>query len=179
MNFTNNKIITLSIAIIFVIFFTSSVVFFLIDKIENKTEKLQEQKSMLKVLQQQNDNFLELKKTYNIVEENQKKIESILPDDNTIENFIIKLEQIAEQTNNSQSLNFEPLENAKTAGGNVKSLKFTVLLTGNLNTFIKYLNQVKSSSYFVEIENITIINSLGISNNNSKINIKAKTYIRN
>lgn len=179
MNFIHNPIIRLSIYIIFVIAFTVSSVLFLAGKIENKTKRLQEKRSVFRVSQQQDDNFLELKKTYDLVKNNQKKIEGIFPDDNNIENFIVALENAAEQTGNAQIINFESLDSAKTEGENIKSLKFTVFLTGNTGAFINYLKRIKNLPYFIEIENIALSNSLGIANNDSKMNIKSKIYIRN
>jgi Tfp pilus assembly protein PilO len=179
MNFIHNPIIRLSIYIIFVIILTASSVLFLAGKIENKTRQLQEKRSMLRISQQQGENFLELKKTYDLVKNNQKKIEEIFPNNDNIEDFIIRLENIAEQTSNSQILNFDPLDSAKAEGENIKSLKFTIFLTGNVNTFANYLKLIKNLPYFIEIENITVNNNLGIANNDSKMNIKSKIYIRN
>lgn len=179
MNFLDNPITKLSIYITFVIVFTISSILFLVDKIENKTKQLQEKRSILRVSQQQDNNFLELKNTYNIVETNQKKIENIFPNENNIENFIVKLENISNQTNNTQILNFDSLDNAKIEGENIKSLKFTIFLTGNINTFTDYLNQIENLFYFIEIENVTLDNNLGISNNASKMSIKSKIYIKN
>jgi len=179
MNFIHNPIIRLSIYISFVIVFTVSSVLFLADKIEGKTKQLQEKRSILRVSQQQDDNFLELKKTYDIVKNNQKKIKEAFPNDDNIEDFIVALENAAEQTGNSQILNFDPMDNTKIEGENIKSLKFTIFLTGNVNAFINYLKRLKDLSYFIEIENITLNNNLGIANNDSKMNIKSKIYIRN
>jgi Tfp pilus assembly protein PilO len=179
MSFISNPIIRLSIYIILVIVFTVSSVLFLADKIESKTKKLQEKRSVLRVSQQQDENFLELKKTYDIIKNNQKKIEEIFPDDDNIGNFIIALENTAEQTSNAQILNFDSLDNAKAEGENIKSLKFTVFLTGNTNTFINYLKQIKSLPYFIEIENVTLNNNSSIANNDSRMDIKSKIYIRN
>ena len=61
----------------------------------------------------------------------------------------------------------------------IKSLKFTIFLTGNINTFTDYLNQIENLFYFIEIENVTLDNNLGISNNASKMSIKSKIYIKN
>lgn len=179
MNFIHNPIIRLSICIMLAMAFTVSSVLFLAGKIENKTKQLQEKRSILRVSQQQDDNFLELKKTYSLVKNNQKKIEEIFPDDDNIENFIVALENAAEQTGNAQILNFDSLDSAKIEGENIKSLKFTIFLTGNVNTFINYLKHLKNLSYFIEIENITLNDNSGIANNNSKMNIKSKIYIRN
>lgn len=179
MNFIRNPIIKLSIYIMLVMVFTVLSVLFLAGKIEGKTKQLQEKRSILKVSQQQDDNFLELKKTYDLVKNNQKKIEEIFPNDDNIEDFIIALEDAADQTGNAQILNFDSLDSAKTEGENIKSLKFTIFLTGNADTFIGYLKRLKNLSYFIEIENVTLNNNSGIANNNSRMDIKSKIYIRN
>lgn len=179
MKFIHNPIIRLSIYIILVIILTVSLVLFLAGKIENKTKLLQEKRSILRVSQQQDSNFLELKNTYDLVKNNQKNIEKIFPDNDNIQNFIIALENIAEQTGNEQILNFDSLDSAKTEGENIKSLKFTTSLSGNIDTFINYFKRLKDLPYFIEIENITINNSSGIANSSSKMNIKSKVYIKN
>ncbi len=179
MNLVHNPIIKFSIYIILVTAFIVSSVLFLAGKIESKTKQLQEKRSVLKVSQQQGENFLELKKTYDLVKNNQKKIEEAFPNDDNIEGFIIALENAAGQTGNGQTLNFDLLDNAKTEGENIKGLKFTIFLTGNVNTFANYLERIKDLPYFIEIENITVNNNLGIANNDSRMDIKSKIYIRN
>jgi len=179
MNLIHNPTIKFSIYIILVIVFTVSLILFLVDKIENKTKQLQEKRSILLVSQQRDNNFLELKNSYEIVENNQKTFEQIFPNENNIEKFIVTLENTAKNTNNIQTLNFDQLRNATIEGENIKSIKFTIILTGNISSFINYLNEIKKLSYFIEIENITLNNNLGITNNNSRMNIKSKVYIKN
>ncbi|MBW6441231.1 type 4a pilus biogenesis protein PilO [Patescibacteria group bacterium] len=178
MTYIHNLIIKLSIYTILVLFFSISLILFLTNKIQNKSDELHEKRSILRVSQQQDSNFLELKNSYHIVENNLEKIEGLFPNADNIQNFIISLENTATQTNNQQILNFPPLESAKNESTNLKSISFSIFLTGNMNTFIEYLNKVKKLTYFIDIESINLSNNTGVSFNDSKMNIKAKIYIR-
>lgn len=173
-----NPIIKLSALIIIIIAISMSVIFILKNKIESKAAQLQEKRNMLEILEKRDENFLDLKNTNELVEKNLPIIEAMLPDEKNIGKFVVALENIAAKTNNEQFLVFNPIENSKQAGEKINSLEFSVTLTGNSSSFINYLEEFKKLPYFVEIKNITIENSSGITNNDSQMNLKSKIYIK-
>ena len=155
-----------------------SFIFILKNKIESKAAQLQEKRNMLEILEKRDENFLDLKSTSELVEKNLPIIKMTLPDEKSIEKFVAALENIAAKTNNEQFLVFNPIENSKQAGEKISRLEFSVALTGNSSSFINYLEEFKKLPYFIEIKNITIENNLGITNNDSRMNLKSEIYIK-
>jgi len=132
---------------------------------------------MLEVSEKHDANFLELKNTYQIVKDNLKNAKEMIPDEKNLEDLVIALENTATQTNNGQTLTFDPIEKSKSVGEKTVSLNFSANLTGNIDSFSNYLDKIKTLPYFIEIENITIKNGSGIINNDSVMTLKSKVYI--
>lgn len=164
-------------ALIAIIFF-SSALFLLKNKIEKKAVSIYKQRSMLRVLEERNDNFWELKTTYNQVEKNLPVLKSALPDEWSVAEAAEYLERIAKSANSELVLNFESWDRAKSFNEMSKTLGFTATLNGNIATFSNFLSSFKNMPYFVEIENIEISNSSGVQNNNSRLTIRAKIYVK-
>ena len=178
MSLFKNPIIKLSALIVITIAISISFIFILKDKIESMAAQLQEKRNMLEILEKHDENFLDLKSTNKLVEKNFLIIETMLPDEKSIEKFVAALENIAAKTNNNQFLVFSSIENSKQVGEKINSLEFSVTLTGNSYSFIDYLEELKKMPYFIKIKNITIENGSGIANNNSQMNLKSEIYIK-
>jgi len=173
-----NPIIKLLALVVIIIAISTSVVFILKNKIENRATQLQEKRNMLEILEKRDENFLELKSANKLVEKNLPTIKDMLPDEKNIEKFVTTLENIATKTNNNQVLIFNPIENSKPAGEKIDSLEFSITLIGNSYSFINYLEEFEKLPYFIEIKNVVIKNNSGIANNNSQMNLKLEIYIR-
>ncbi len=167
-----------SIAAIFIVsIFSTSALFLLKNAVEEKTANIYKQRSVLSLLEERDNNFLELKATYNQVEKNLPLLKSVLPDERNIGEVVENLEKLAEKTNNELILNFEPWDSAKPLKI-MKSLGFTATLNGNIGTFSDFLSGLKELPHFIEIESFDASNQLGIHNSNGKLTIRAKIYIK-
>lgn len=147
-------------------------------KIEEEAKSINEKRSMLTVLEKRNENIIALKADYPLVKENLSILRQALPTEKNIDLIVNDLENLALQTNNVQNLNFLPLNNLASIGS-IKAVNFSVSLSGNISSFINYLNGIKKLPYFVEIGSVSVANEGGVLNNNTRLNLNAKVYIRN
>lgn len=167
------------LALMALLIFLGTLVFAVVmsKKIESKAEHIFEKRSLLMIVGKSNENFLSLKKDYEIVGKKLPLIKNALPSEENIEELVVALENSASRTNNDQVLNFESLSSLKSEGEKIKSLKFTVLLRGNVGSFSGYLKEISKLPYFIEIEDVSLKNNSNIYDNNSQMDIKAKVYL--
>lgn len=173
-----DRIIKISLAIIMVIVAGSAASFALKNKIEASSKKIYESRSMLKVLENRDETYSLLKADYPLVSDGLPLLRKALPKEDGIFEAVTSLDALATETNNTQSLVFDSLASAQSIGG-VKSLGFTANLDGNFGSFEEYFKKIQKLPYFIEISNVSIANGSGIFNNNSRLNYKAKLYIKN
>jgi Tfp pilus assembly protein PilO len=148
------------------------------DKIEASSKKIYESRSMLKVLENRDENYSLLKADYPLVQEGLPVLRKALPKDDNLDGVVTSLDALALETDNTQNLVFDPMSAAQIVGG-MKSLGFTASLEGNFGSFENYFKKIQRLPYFIEIGNVSIVNSTGVFNNNSRLNYKAKVYIKN
>lgn len=172
------KIVKLIISILAIIVAGGAISFVLKNKIEARAEKIYESRSMLKVLENRDENYSLLKADYPLVQEGLPILRKALPKDDGLDAAVSSLDALAVETNNIQNLVFDPLIGAQAAGG-MKSVGFTASLEGNFGTFENYFKKIQKLPYFIEIGNISIANGEGVFNNNSHLNFKARLYIKN
>jgi len=173
-----NQVAKLALLAVIVVVASASIIFMLKNKITDKSKQILEKRSVLALSKGSDENFIALKSNYAIVEKKLPILKNALPDEKNIEKAVTVLENLAMRTNNVQVLNFESLDSAKSSGENAKSLKFSVDLIGSAGSFTQYLNKLQNLPYFIEIDNLSMKNHLGIFSNESQMNIKAKIYIR-
>ncbi len=154
------------------------VVFSMTNKIKIDAEKIFSDRSTLTLLEKENENLLELKNNYSLVNNKLPLIKEMIPDERGLEKAVISLENLASKTNNNQILNFETLGKSKLAGEKIKYLNLSITLNGNIDSFMLYLEEFKKLPYLIEIKNIAIKNSSGIFNNESQMNMETSIYIR-
>lgn len=172
-----NPIIKPLVAIFIVIAVSGLIISISKENIENKAKQIREKRNMLAIMERHGENALELKRGYSIIKEKLPKIKHSLPDENSIGELVSSIENAATTTGNTGALSFDPLENSQPAGMRTKSLKFSAILNGNLETFSEYLAKLQKLPYFIEIGSITIKNDLGAANNNSQMALTAKVFI--
>lgn len=172
-----SKIAKLSILIVAVVFAGSGTSFLLKNKIEASANKIYEARSMLQVLENRDENYLLLKTNYPAARKGLPILQKALPKEDGIEAVISDLEALAVKTNNTQNLVFESLSGGQ-AAGETKSINFSTNLAGNFGTFVDYFKKLQNLPYFIEIISVSINNDTGVFNNNSRLNLKAKLYIK-
>lgn len=173
-----NKIIKLIMAIVAVIAIGGAGSLALKDRIEASGKKIHEARSILKVLENRDENYSLLKADYPLVQFGLPILKKALPKEDGLDDAVISLDAAASETNNTQNLIFDSLSSAQTVGG-MKVIGFTANIEGNFETFKNYFKKIKKIPYFIEIGNISITNGEGVFSNNGRLNYKAKLYIKN
>lgn len=173
-----NKTVKLIMAIFAILIVGGAVSFALKNKIKVKAEKIYESRSLLAVLENRDENYSLLKADYPFVQTGLSILRKSLPNENSLDEAVVRLDALAEETDNVQNLIFDSSDRAQTVGG-MKSVVFSASLEGNFESFESYFKEFKKLPYFIEIENVSISNSNGVFNNNSRLNFKAKLYIKN
>lgn len=97
----------------------------------------------------------------------------VLPDENNIGGAANSLELLASQTGSIINLEFEPLNNLQSPEI-IRTVNFSAVLTGNMNTFAAYLKGVKALPYFIEIAGVAVSNADGAGNTEIIKNGEAK-----
>lgn len=173
-----NQIVKLVAAIFIVIIAGCAGSFVLKNKIEAMAEKIYESRSMLRVLENRDENYSLLKADYSVVRGGLPLLRKALPGEDDLDKAVSRLDALASETNNTQNLVFDSLNTAQIIGG-MKSVNFSASLDGNFGSFKSYFKKLEKLPYFIEIGNISINNGAGVFNNNSRLNFKAKLYIKN
>lgn len=173
-----NPVIRTALFILIIVVISVLAVFSMTNKIKVNAEKIFNDRNALALLEKGNENLLELKNNYNLVNNKLPLIKEVIPDERGLEKVVISLENLALKTNNGQILSFETFDKSKPAGEKIKYLNFSITLSGNINSFMLYLEELKKLPYLIEIKNITIKNGFGIFNNESQMGIEASVYIR-
>lgn len=161
-----------------IIIVSAAIVSFLANKIEASAKKTFEKRSMLALLEERSENLLELRSNYDLVSSKLPLIKDMIPDERGMEKAVISLENLALKTNNNQVLVFETIDKAKPVGEKIKLLKFSIILTGNIDSFTLYMEELKKLPYFIEISGVTVKNSIGVFNSESRMDIEAIIYTR-
>lgn len=173
-----DKIIKTVIAIFVVLIAGSAGSYVLKNKIEADAKKIYESRSLLKVLENRDENYSLLKADYPLVERGLPFLKKVLPNEDAIDEVVSDLDVLAVETGNTQNLIFNPPANANVVG-RMKSVGFSASLDGNFGSFENYFTKLAKLPYFIEIENINIVNSAGVFNNDSRLNYQAELYIKN
>lgn len=173
-----NQIVKLVAAIFIIIIAGSAGSFALKNKIEARAEKIYESRSMLRVLENRDENYSLLKADYPVVRDGLPLLRKALPGEDSLDEVVSRLDALASETNNTQNLVFDSLGLAQVIGG-MKIVNFSASLDGNFGSFESYFKKMRKLPYFIEIGNISINNGAGVFNNNSRLNFKAKLYIKN
>ncbi len=173
-----NIIIKIIILLLAAVLASGAIVFRLKEKIETGAKKIYEKQNMLAAIEKRDNNISNLKVDYEIVKKKMPLVKNILPDEDNIGAVIDALEVLAIRTNNSQVLNFEPSSKAENLEA-IKNINYSAVLTGNSGSFVLYFEEIKKLPYLIEIGGISIANSSGLSNNNSRLNYNAKIFIKN
>ncbi len=176
--YKKNYIIKLIIAMLVIAILSLAAVFFIKGKIETKANQISERHIMLVALENNEENFLQIKESYKIVQKNLPAIKSYFPEEDNIDSFINSIQNLAEKNGGSQILKFEPMNKSQAEGANLRKLNFSSTIYGNTNTFIKYLDGLKAMPYFVKINRTEIRNSLGTSDINGQMLIEASLFIK-
>lgn len=169
------KIISLIIAIVVL---SLLAIFEIKKKIEIKAKQIFEKQTMLAAIENRNENYSSLKSKYEIVKENLPIMKNLLPEEENLDVPIKALENLAPETNNTQMLKFESAASSKTEGENAKKINFSTTLTGNFETFTKYLEDLYNMPYFIKINSIDVKNSTGIYSSNGQMTINATLFYR-
>lgn len=172
-----DRVIKLVLAVILIIIAGSAGSFALKNKIEMRAEKIYESRSMLRVLENRDENYSFLKADYPLVQEGLPILRKALPKEDNLIEAVSRLDALASETNNIQNLVFDPLSLAQNVG-EMKSVSFSASLDGNFGSFKNYFKKMQKLPYFIEVANVNIANGAGVFNNNSRLNYKAKLYIK-
>jgi len=172
-----SRIVKLVMAIFTVIAAGGAGSFILINKIEANSKKIYESRSMLKILENRDENYALLKADYPVVRDGMPLLRRALPGEDSLDEVVTSLDALANETNNTQNLVFDNIGLAENIGG-MKIINFSASLDGNFGSFENYFKEMQKLPYYIEVGNISINNGAGVFNNNSHLNFKAKLYIK-
>ncbi len=146
-----------------------------IDKIGNS---LTEKKNLSFVLERKTEITEKLRRDFNIIGDSGQKIQSALPPDDNILEFVGALESLASQSGLSQSFKFgNPADFPIIKSGlKISVIDYNISLNGNIFSLINYLKSFEKLPYFSGISSVSLSGSGW--ENNSAINIKAKIYVK-
>ncbi|MFH1048108.1 MAG: hypothetical protein V1732_00400 [Patescibacteria group bacterium] len=173
-----NQVVKLIAAIFIVIIAGCAGSFALKNKIEASGKKIYESRSMLRVLENRDENYSLLKADYSVVRGGLPLLRKALPGEDSLDEIVSRLDALAGETKNIQNLVFDSLNTAQVIGG-MKSVNFSASIDGNFGSFESYFKKLEKLPYFIEIGNVSINNGAGVFSNNSHLNFKAKLYIKN
>lgn len=176
--FKTNYIIRLIIAMLIIAILSLTAVFIIKEKIQTKADQISERHVMLVALENNEENFLQIKESYKIVQDNLPVIKQYFPEEDNIDNFIYSIQSLAEKNGGSQILKFEPMNKSQIEGNNLRKLNFSSTIYGNMDTFIRYLEGIKAMPYFVTINKAEVRNSLVTSEINGQMFIEASLFIK-
>lgn len=176
--YKTNYIIKLIIAMFVMAILSLAAVFMIKNKIETKACQILERHIMLLSMENNEENFLQIKESYKIVEDNLPAIKQFFPEEDDIDGFINDIQNLAEKNGGSQTLTFEPLNKSAAEGINLKKLNFSSTVYGNMNVFTKYLDGIRNMPYFVKIDRIEIKNSAGTSDISGQMFVEACLFIK-
>ncbi|MDP3057823.1 MAG: hypothetical protein Q8N37_04915 [bacterium] len=173
-----SQIVKLIITIFVIIVAGSAGSFVLKNKIEASGKNIYESRSMLKVLENRDENYSFLKTDYPLVRDGLPILKKSLPKEDGLDKVVTSLDALASETNNTQNLIFDSSGIAQIIGG-MRSIDFSASLDGNFGSFESYFKKMQRLPYFIEIGSVSINNGAGVFNDNSHLSFKAKLYIKN
>jgi hypothetical protein len=153
-------------------------VFMIKEKIETKANQISERRIMLVAMEKNEDNFLQIKESYKIVQNDLPVIKQYFPDEDNIDSFVDNIQSLAEKSGGKQILKFEPLNKSAIEGINLRKLTLSSTVYGNTGIFIKYLQGIQNMPYFIRIDRIEIKNAVGTSDINGQMFIEASLFIK-
>lgn len=139
------------------ILFLLGVVWFLVWRLGTVSGEILSLKGEILKNRQFFENFSNLKIQKKQIESIQEKISVILPAKDSVLSLTSKLEQTASGLGLKQSFVFGAENNPSVAG--VSNINFSLVLSGRLDGFAKYLEQLGSLPQFVEISSMEILKS--------------------
>ncbi len=127
----------------------------LFSRIKICSEKLHQNQTELNNLFEKWEQISEFKKQSQKTEDQLKKINQALIDKDHILEFITELEEAASLTNNLQEIRITSQSSSQTKKA-ASELKFQILLYGNFNNFVRFLNYLENMPQSPYLEKIQI-----------------------
>lgn len=169
------KIIKIGLQIMAVIFIASVSSVFLIRTINKKADEIFSKRVLFLANQKQQDLILKLEADYKNLSSYFEIVEKAVPVPEDVIIFINKLNDLSAKNSISQSfrLTGEPVFSSLSS---FKNVPFNLVLNGDFDNEIVYINEMEYLPFFFNIDSFDISKDIG--GGSSQINIKGSLYTR-
>lgn len=155
MNTTTNKKTNMALVIIFVscLLFIILLIYPLFKGIKEESENIIFQRNLLAGLESSAENLQVFQATYQTYQANLEKINQLFISSTEPVSFIEFLEEEAEKS--QLSIDISPLVSKEVKGERWPSINFQLTLRGDFADFLQFFEKIETSSYLVEILNLS------------------------
>lgn len=132
-----------------------------IQDISGLTKQNYDKRVRLAIVKKQSSNISVMKRDYNKIQDDIKKISQVfIPKKETI-NFITNLENMAAQDNLTQKIQLQGIKisDLEQTTTEVKELPLQLTLSGDFNSIMKYLNQIEALNYYINFSKLNFTGS--------------------
>lgn len=169
------KVIKIGLQIIAVIFIASVSSVLLFRSINNKADEIFSKRVLYLANQKQQDLIFKLETDYKNLSSYFEKIEKAVPAPEDVIVFINKLNDLSVKNSVIQSFHLtgEPIISSASS---FKTVPFNLVLNGDFDNEIVYINEMESLPFFFSVDSFDILKDIG--GGSSQINIRGSLYTR-
>lgn len=150
----------------------------LINKINSLSSQYTNTKQQIVNIEEKRNQISKIETEYNQIKDSIDKINNSLIDPTKFLDTIIKLEQMAEQTDNRHDITIiEQDPKAKKSGAQPKFLAFRVILIGSFQNSMNFMNTLENSNFYSRIDKVELAKANTLPNPDPSQTIK-ETDIR-
>lgn len=137
----------------------------LINKVSSLSSQYIETKQQIVNIEEKRNQISKIETEYNQIKDSIDKINNSLVDPNRFLDTIIKLEQMAEQTNNRHNIAIiEQDPKAKKSNALPKFISFRVSLIGSFQDSINFMNTLENSNFYNRIDKVEMVKAGSLPN---------------
>lgn len=145
----------------------------LINKISYLSSQYTDTKQQIINIAEKRNQISKIETEYNQIKDSIEKINNSLVDPIKFLDIIIKLEQMAERTNNRHDITIiEQDSRAKKDNSQAKFLAFRVVLIGSFQDSINFMNTLENSSFYARIDKVEMVKASTLPNPDPNQTIK-------
>lgn len=172
----SRQIVKISALAVLAVIFSVLALFVIKDKISAKVNQISQRRTMVMSLDKRENNFVNLKKDYQIVKTELPEAKSLFPGIDDMDAFIDSTDNLSNELGGNKTIKFE--NNPELFGTNVNKLNFTLVFSGKKEFFSKFLEQLTRLPYFTKINKIDIKNSQDPAADPDAMTITASIFLK-
>jgi Tfp pilus assembly protein PilO len=152
-------------------------IFYLVNYLNKKIIETNQKQRLLAVAKAERLSSVSLQNNFKKIENFLPTLDSVFP---TIENlyyFVSQLESLANQTGNRIAIQITSSQVSVDDATGANFVSFNASMNGSYESLKKYLKELNSGRYFVEIDSFSISGSPTV-NNESTMNLSGKIFVK-